>query len=177
MGIPVGLVLANHFGWHAPFWMIVGWVSRSVLRCFYMQPVSSHLAYRSEKHPFLHLAQTVTRKKLFAGLFRHHFTGHRRFYANALQQRICHSQHWPDHGAIAGSIQCHRPLLDHSGPHIGKFSDIYGRYRTFLIGSVITTLMVFVYTNLGVTPLYTLSSSSIFFFSWGYYRGGSHPQP
>src|ERR1044071_9050293 len=24
LGLPIGLVLANHFGWHAPFWMIAG---------------------------------------------------------------------------------------------------------------------------------------------------------
>ncbi len=24
MGLPIGLYLANHFGWHAPFWMIAG---------------------------------------------------------------------------------------------------------------------------------------------------------
>ena len=36
LGLPVGLVLANYFGWHAPFWMIAGFGSLSVLLSLYI---------------------------------------------------------------------------------------------------------------------------------------------
>lgn len=44
LGIPIGLVLARKFGWHAPFWMIAG-ISCiiAVIIFIYMKPVIAHL--------------------------------------------------------------------------------------------------------------------------------------
>jgi len=44
MGIPVGLLLANNFGWHSPFFMIVGLAILVVVVIFiYLKPVNEHL--------------------------------------------------------------------------------------------------------------------------------------
>ncbi|MFN8245911.1 MAG: MFS transporter [Ferruginibacter sp.] len=165
MGIPVGLVLANHFGWHAPFWMIVGLgIPIGIALFFYMQPVSSHLAYRSEKHPFLHLAQTVTRKNYLLAFSATTLLATGGFMlmpfssAFAIHNIGLTMEQLPVVYSVTGLFSI---ML---GPAIGKFSDIYGRYRTFLIGSVITTLMVFVYTNLGVTPIHLVIIINIFLF-------------
>src|ERR1019366_10670399 len=31
LGVPVGLVLAGKFGWHAPFFMVAGWAAANLL--------------------------------------------------------------------------------------------------------------------------------------------------
>jgi MFS family permease len=36
---------------------------------------------------------------------------------------------------------------------VGRASDAFGKFRIFILGSVLTIVMVIVYTNLGVTPL------------------------
>src|SRR5690606_22936618 len=42
------------------------------------------------------------------------------------------------------------------GPQIGKISDKAGKYKTFVIGSFISILMVAIYVNLGLTPLWLI---------------------
>ncbi len=41
-----------------------------------------------------------------------------------------------------------------TGPFVGKLSDSFGKYRVFLFGAILTIIMVVIYTNLGVTPLF-----------------------
>jgi len=43
-----------------------------------------------------------------------------------------------------------------TGPLIGKLSDRIGKLRVFLYGSVLGTIMVLIYTHMGLTPLWEL---------------------
>ena len=43
-----------------------------------------------------------------------------------------------------------------TGPILGKLSDKFGKYRLFIFGSLLSMLMVFVYTNLGPNPLWVI---------------------
>lgn len=41
LGLPIGLYLANAFGWHSPFWMIVGFsIIVGIAIVVYMQPIT-----------------------------------------------------------------------------------------------------------------------------------------
>ena len=42
------------------------------------------------------------------------------------------------------------------GPILGKLSDKFGKYRLFVFGSLLSMLMVFVYTNLGPNPIWVI---------------------
>jgi MFS family permease len=50
------------------------------------------------------------------------------------------------------------------GPFIGKFSDKLGKFKMFVIGSAISMLMVIIYTNLGVTPLWLVITVNVLLF-------------
>jgi len=55
LGIPVGLYLANHFGWHSPFQMIVGIsVLVGLFMMVYMKPITAHLQLKTERNAFQH---------------------------------------------------------------------------------------------------------------------------
>src|SRR5437762_9041604 len=62
LGLPIGLLLADRFGWHSPFWMIAGvGLFVGVIIIFYMKPVREHLKIRSDqRHPFHHLIKTIS---------------------------------------------------------------------------------------------------------------------
>lgn len=49
---------------------------------------------------------------------------------------------------------CDRDLFYCCGPLVGKLSDAYGKLRIFIAGSLISIVMVLIYTHLDVTPLY-----------------------
>ncbi len=56
LGLPIGLLLANRFEWHAPFWMIVIFGTLlGVIIVIYMKPITQHLASTKEQNAFKHL--------------------------------------------------------------------------------------------------------------------------
>lgn len=154
LGIPIGLYIANHLGWHATFIMIVA-ISAivGVLMVVYMKPVAEHLKGRLETNPFRHLITTVSKKiylRAFAATtllatggfmlmpFGSAFTLHNLGISLDKQPLL--------YGVTGVASMVF-------GPITGKLSDKIGKYKMFCIGSVISIIMVLIYTNLGVTPL------------------------
>jgi len=48
-----------------------------------------------------------------------------------------------------------------TGPVLGKLSDQVGKYRMFLCGSLLSMIMIFVYTNLGPNPIWVVVTTNI----------------
>jgi predicted MFS family arabinose efflux permease len=62
LGLPIGLLLANRFGWHSPFWMIAGGgILLGVVIVLKFRPVDHHLQLKTEQNAFKHLWGTITR--------------------------------------------------------------------------------------------------------------------
>jgi predicted MFS family arabinose efflux permease len=155
LGIPIGLLLANKFGWHSPFWMIAFFgIAVGIVILIYMKPITEHLQIKSERSAFEHLVKTLTLK--------HHIRG----FAGTILLATGGFMLMP-FGSAFSIHNLHLtmeqlPLLYGVtgifsiifGPFIGKFSDKIGKFKTFFIGSVISMLMVAIYTNLGITPLW-----------------------
>ena len=51
------------------------------------------------------------------------------------------------------------------GPILGMMSDKFGKYRLFASGSVLTIIMVVVYTNLDVSPFWIVVLVNVFLFA------------
>jgi len=166
LGIPVGLLLANQFGWHAPFWMIAGFGSVvGLIIIIYMRPVTGHLKIRSDqKNPFHHLIKTISQS---------HYV--RAFLATALLATGGFML-MPFGSAFGifnlGLTQAQLPILYGItgvfaiafGPLIGKLSDKLGKYKIFVAGSLISMVMVAIYTNLGITPLWMVIALNVILF-------------
>jgi predicted MFS family arabinose efflux permease len=64
LGIPAGLYLSNHLGWHAPFLMIAGLAAvAGVVIALKLQPINAHLALRGDHDPVAHLLRTLQRPR------------------------------------------------------------------------------------------------------------------
>jgi len=50
------------------------------------------------------------------------------------------------------------------GPLVGRFSDKLGKFKMFFIGTVISMIMVAIYTQLGVTPLWMVIVINVILF-------------
>ncbi len=154
LGLPLGIFFANHWGWHAPFLMIVGvGTAAALFIVMQLKPIDAHLALRSERNAIRHFWGTISNGKyLFTFLslallsvggfmimpFASVFT------VNNLKIDI---QKLPMMYLITGIVTIF------VGPIVGRVSDRYGKYRVFTFGSMLTAVMVFIYTNLGVTPM------------------------
>jgi predicted MFS family arabinose efflux permease len=154
LGLPIGLYLANRWGWHAPFLMIVALtVVAGGLIFARLQPIDAHLKLQREGNPFVHLFRTVSQPRyiqtfatttlLATGGFMLMPFGST-FTINNLG--ISFAQ-LPTIYLVTGLCT----LV--SGPFIGRLSDRLGKYLLFCAGTALTTVMVLIYTHLGHTAL------------------------
>jgi predicted MFS family arabinose efflux permease len=154
LGIPIGLYLANIWGWHAPFlWVAAMAVIIAVLIAVKLQPLTKHLALQKDKSAFTHLKHTVAKKNYRIG-----------FSATSLMS-IGGFMMMPFGSAFAINnlhiTQHQLPLLFMVAglstlfimPIIGKLSDKIDKFKIFAFASAWMIVMVVIYTNLSTTPL------------------------
>lgn len=165
LGIPIGLWLAKHYGWHSSFWMIVGFgIPLGILIAFIMKPVNAHLSIKRENKAFKHLLNTVKNKE------------HLRAFAASILLATGGYIMIPFGSAYStgnlGLSLDQLPLLFGLtgvssivfGPLIGRLSDNIGRFNVFFAGSILATIIVLIYTNLGITPFWICSLLNIVMF-------------
>jgi predicted MFS family arabinose efflux permease len=155
LGIPIGLYLANSWGWHAPFlWVGTMALLIALLIASKLQPLTKHLLIKKDKSPLNHLLNTITKKDYRVG-----------FTATALLS-IGGFMMMPFGSAFAINnlkISQHQlPILFLASglstlvimPLVGKLSDRIDKFKIFAMASVWMIIMVVLYTNLSVTPFY-----------------------
>ena len=166
LGLPIGLLLADRFGWHSSFWMIasVGLVVGVVI-IIYMKPIRDHLKIRSDqRHPFHHLIKTVSQSQYLRAFMAMTLLATGGFmlmpfgstFSN-LNLGIQLRQLWILYG-ITGAFT----II--FGPVIGKMSDKIGKYKIFVYGSILSSVIVLIYTHLGITPMWVIIILTVFLF-------------
>ncbi len=155
LGVPISLFIANKWGWQSPFLMVAIMSALiAVLITIKLQPVTRHLESQKDHNALLHLLRTVSKKDYRLG-----------FYATSLLS-IGGYMMMPFGSAFAinnlhiSAVQL--PILFMvSGvsslvimPIVGKMADKIDKFKLFAVASVWMMLVVVLYTNLSVTPLW-----------------------
>lgn len=154
LGIPIGLYLSNNLGWQAPFFMIVGIsVLVAAIIVVYLRPINAHLKLQKDADAFHHLLGTMRQRRHLQAFAATAFLSTGGFmlmpFSSAFSVRNL-GVALTDLPFVYMVTGC---VAFISGPIMGRISDWIGKYRVFLLGSVITIVMVLIYTNLGKTPL------------------------
>jgi predicted MFS family arabinose efflux permease len=166
LGLPIGLMLANRFNWHAPFSMIVGFgVLLGIVIVVYMKPVTAHLHMKSDRNPFTHLIKTVSHSPYLLAFLSTTLLATGGFMLMPFGSAFSVNN--------LGLTQEQLPVLYlvtgvfsfMFGPLIGLLSDKLGKYKIFVAGSIISMAMVAIYTNLGVTPLVYIMVVNVIMFA------------
>jgi predicted MFS family arabinose efflux permease len=154
LGIPVGLFLANHWNWHVAFAAIVVLaVAVIVAVLVLMRPVDGHLRLKQDRNAFAHLIATVSEPSytLAFGVTTLLATGGfmlmpfgSAFTVHNLGIDIVHL---PTIYLVSGLFTIF------IGPLVGRASDTFGKYPTFMFGTAMSVVMVLIYTHLGLTTL------------------------
>jgi len=154
LGLPAGLYFANRWDWHAPFLAIIAVaVPVGFIILIWMKPVSAHLTLRQEHSPFLHLAHTVAEPRYRLA-----------FILTMLLPTGGYMLMPFGTAYIVGNIGLALSTLPtiylvtglctvFVGPLVGKASDSFGKFQTFCFGTLLTMIMVAIWTNLGPTAL------------------------
>ncbi len=166
LGIPVGLLLSNAFGWHAPFLMIAVVSSAvGVVIAVRLRPIDEHLKKPSLRNPVVHLLGTLVRRRYQWGL------------ASTMLLAVGGFMLMPFGSAFSvhnlGIPLEKLPMIYMAtglatiaaGPVLGRLSDRLGKYPTFVGGSAFAVALVVYYTHLGTTPIWWVIALSIALFT------------
>jgi predicted MFS family arabinose efflux permease len=165
LGIPAGLYIANLWSWHAAFLMIVLIaIPVGLIIAFHMRPVAGHLALKQNDSPWRHLTGTVmvpryamafatTALLVTGGYTLLPFAS--AYTVNNLGIALTDL---PTVYLVSGMFTIF------AGPLIGRASDAFGKFRTFIFGCALTIIMVLVYTHLPRVPLATVIVVNVLLF-------------
>lgn len=155
LGLPIGLILANRFEWHAPFWMIVifGTLLGLVI-VVYMKPVTQHLAANVKQNAFKHLSNNLSNKLYLRAFFSTILLATGGFMLMPFGSAFSTNNLGLTMGQLPTLYFVTGIFGITLGPLIGKLADTVGKFKLFAMGTVVSIIMVAIYTRLGITPLW-----------------------
>jgi predicted MFS family arabinose efflux permease len=154
LGLPAGLFFANHWDWHAPFLAIIAVaLPAGLVIAFWMKPVAAHLELRQEKSPLMHLVHTLAEPR-----YRLAFILTMLLPTGGYMLMPFGTAFMVDDIGLSLSTLPTIYLITglftvFVGPLVGKASDSFGKFNTFCFGTLLTLVMVAVWTNLGHVSL------------------------
>jgi len=165
LGLPIGLILANNFGWHAPFWMIaiVGTLA-GILISIYMKPVTDHLKIKNDRNPFQHFIRTASVPRYLKAFLATTLLATGGYMlmpfgsAFSIHNLGLTLEQLPILYGITGVTSIA------FGPLIGRWSDKIGKYKIFVGGTLLSMTVVAIYTHFGITPLWIVVGMSMIMF-------------
>jgi len=162
LGIPIGLYIANHWGWQSPFFMIVGLATIVWLTVMLkMHPITKHLELKTEKTAIKHLWHTVREHHYRAGFL----------LTALLSLGGFMMMPWGSAFAVNNLHVSYEelPILFMVGgvaslfimPLVGKLSDKIDKVKIFTAAAVWMMVVVVIYTNLGPVPFWIVMMMNI----------------
>ena len=162
LGIPIGLYIANSWGWHIPFlWIAMMAALIAFVLFLKLKPITEHLSLQRDKSAFLHLFHTVAKRNYRIG-----------FLATALLS-VGGFMMMPFGTAFAVNnlkiTNEQLPLLFMAVgistlitmPLVGKLSDRMSKFKIFACATILAILTINIYARYAVTPFITVLVTNV----------------
>lgn len=154
LGIPAGLFLSNHWNWHVSFGALVALSLVTMAAViFLMRPVNAHLSLKQDHNAFAHLMATVSQPRYTLAFLVTTLLATGGYMlmpfgsAYAVNNLGIDIVDLPTIYLITGLFS----IL--TGPLVGRASDSFGKFPTFMFGSFVSIVMVLIYTHLSRVSL------------------------
>lgn len=162
LGIPIGLYIANAWGWHVPFLWIAAMAAIITLILFLkLKRITEHLLLKQEKTALKHLWHTISKKHYQVG-----------FLSTALLS-IGGFMMMPFGSAFAINnlkvTNDQLPLLFMiTGiatlfvmPFIGKLSDRVNKFKIFMFATLAAVVIINIYSHFAATPFWIVLVTNV----------------
>ncbi len=165
LGLPLGLYLSNQWGWHAPFLMIcaIGVVAGLGI-VIYLRPIDAHLKLQHDLNPFRHLFQTVSKRHYLQAFVATTLLVTGGFMLMPFSSAFSVNNLGIPFAKLPTVYMITGVFAIIAGPLAGRLSDKLGKYPLFVGGSVLSMIMVIIYTHLGITPLWLVVVVNVILF-------------
>lgn len=165
LGIPVGLSMANNFGWHSCFWLIaVFGTIVGIIIFIYMKPVEDHLEKPSDRNAVQHLTNTLSHPEYLRAFLGTTLLATGGFMLMPFGSAFSNKNLGIEMTDLYLLYLIPGIFSIFIGPIIGKLSDTMGKYKIFVIGTIISIVVVAIYTRLGITPLWLIVTLNVILF-------------
>lgn len=162
LGIPIGLYIANSFGWHVPFLWIALMAALIALGIFIkLKPVTEHLTLQKKHSAFDHLLNTVAQKNYRIGFLSTALLSIGGFMmmpfgsAFAINNLKITYEQLPFMFMLTGIAT----LI--GMPLIGKLSDKVSKFKMFAFCTVMAVIIINIYAHFSVTPFVTVVATNV----------------
>lgn len=166
LGIPISLYLADKWGWHVPFLMIVGLsviIAIAVMQG--LKPVTKHLELKTDRNVFAHFRHvlaTTNYQIAFAGTALLSVGGFLMMpFGSAFA--INNLNITPKQLPIVFMVTGISALV--IMPIVGRLSDKFDKFKVFAFGSIWAVIMTAVYTNMTPMPLWIIMILNVLLFA------------
>lgn len=165
LGLPAGLYISNIWNWHATFWMIgILTAVICVVILVKMRPIDKHLAFQSDKSPFLHLWHTLSNNSYGVAFIATAFMSIGGFMLMPFGSAYLIN----NIKITAAQLPMVYMWVGISSviimPVVGKLSDRIDKFFLFSAGSVLAIVMIIIYTNLSAIPLWKVIAINMILF-------------
>lgn len=157
LGLPLALYLASELDWHLAFWLIsaIGIIA-VILVLLKIRPVNMHLQRQVTGNPLYHSLKIISNRSYLIVFLNNTLLVSGDIILMAFSSAFCTNNlgvgldDLPLLYLIAGiaTFIC--------APVIGRLTDKYGQLNTFVAGTIMAIIVVAVFTNLGVSPLWAI---------------------
>lgn len=168
-GVPVGLYLAATFSWHMPFIAIGGIGILVIPLVYYFMPnMKGHIQqYDYKPSPWLVVTNIIGDRNQLRGLLLMSalMLGHFSiipFIAPYMVSNVGFTEHQISYIYLIGG-----GLTFFTSPLIGKFADKHGKFKTLSLFIILSTIPIFLITNMPAIPFYYVLIVTALFFVFG----------
>ncbi|OXA98725.1 MFS transporter [Flavobacterium oncorhynchi] len=162
LGIPIGLYIANAWGWHVPFlWIAAMAAIITLVLSFKLQPIVEHLSLKQEKTPIQHLWHTISKPHYQVGFLSTALLSIGGFMmmpfgsAFAINNLKVTTDELPLLFMITGVAT----LI--TMPIAGKLSDKFSKFKLFAFATLFAIIVMNVYAHFAATPFWIVLVTNI----------------
>lgn len=162
LGIPIGLFIANRWGWHMPFlWIAILAGIIAFLLFLNLKPITAHLGLKRENDPFKHLWHIVFQKN------------HQIAFLSTATLSVGGFMMMPFGSAFAVNnlkvSEVQLPMLFMAAgigvfvimPFIGQLSDRMNKFKIFAVATLLAIVLINIYSRFSATPFYIVLITNI----------------
>lgn len=157
LGIPIGLFIANKWGWEMPFFMISILALLIVVAIiFWLGPVTAHLALQNKENSLMHLYRTIANRDYRIGMLTTALLSVGGFMLMPYATVFAVNNLGVSHEQLPILFMASGCFSLVMMPTLGRLSDRMDKYKLFAIASVGLMVMSIFYTQLGLTPFWAV---------------------
>jgi predicted MFS family arabinose efflux permease len=154
LGIPIAIYLSNHWNWHVPFLAMAALGAAGGLAVVWrLRPVTAHLAAPPERSPWRHLLHTLTVPRHLLAFATTALLTTGGFMLMPFSSAYVVNNLGIDLHSLPTVYLVTGLCTIFVGPTVGKAADAYGKFRVFVFGTLLSIVMVLIYTHLGPVSL------------------------